>query len=296
MQRRLFPMPILASAQDASLSASWNRRGYASRSLATRMPGIAVSLSACCRFANFAADSATCSRLPIRPPIGRGGYVRRIRCEAEQVRDALQDASFTRLAIGGGTPTFLQVDQLAALLQVATGVMGARPKQIPVSIEASPATATDEKLSLLREFGVDRLSLGVQTFDEQVSVAAWDSHKKRVTLSVRFAAVRAVGFPVLNLDLIYGGEGQTLEGWLVSVRTAIEYRPEELYLYPLYVRALTGLGGQQHSWHDQRPLLYAEKQELLLSTQPASRISLQIFKTANARTAKGQSTPASLTE
>ena len=184
-------------------------------------------------------------------------YVAQVRCEAEQVRQAIPDATFSRLAIGGGTPTFLEVNELAALLQVATGIMGAQPKRIPVSIEASPATATSEKLSLLREFGVDRLSLGVQTFDED------DSRKigrpqRTSDVERTIAEVRSARFPVLNLDLIYGGEGQTMPAWLDSVKAAIAYQPEEIYLYPLYIRELTGLGNKPHSWPDQRLSMFPD--------------------------------------
>lgn len=203
-------------------------------------------------------------------------YVAQIRHEAEQVRQALPDASFTRLAIGGGTPTFLDVDELSKLLQVATDVMGARPKQIPVSIEASPATATSEKLSLLREFGVDRLSLGVQTFDERDSRSI-GRPQRTCDVEQTIAHVRAIGFPVLNLDLIYGGEGQTMQAWLDSVKAAIQYQPEELYLYPLYVRELTGLGSKPHSWPDQRPQMYREAREVLLSSG-YEQVSLRMFR------------------
>ena len=212
-------------------------------------------------------------------------YVAQIRCEAEQVRHAIPDATFSRLAIGGGTPTFLEVDELAALLQVATGIMGAQPKRIPVSIEASPATATSEKLSLLREFGVDRLSLGVQTFDED------DSRKigrpqRTSDVERTIAEVRSARFPVLNLDLIYGGEGQTMPAWLDSVKAAIAYQPEEIYLYPLYIRELTGLGNKPHSWPDQRLPMYREARELLLSSG-YEQVSMRMFRKPDASQDEG---------
>lgn len=203
-------------------------------------------------------------------------YVAQIHHEAEQVRQALPDASFARLAIGGGTPTFLEVGELSSLLQVATGVMGAQPKQILVSIEASPATATSEKLSLLREFGVDRLSLGVQTFDERDSRSI-GRPQRTCDVEQTISHVRAIGFPVLNLDLIYGGEGQTMQAWLDSVKAAIQYQPEELYLYPLYVRELTGLGSKPHSWPDQRPQMYREAREVLQSSG-YEQVSLRMFR------------------
>ena len=212
-------------------------------------------------------------------------YVAQIRCEAEQVRQAIPDATFSRLAIGGGTPTFLEVNELAALLQVATGIMGAQPKRIPVSIEASPATANSEKLSLLREFGVDRLSLGVQTFDED------DSRKigrpqRTSDVERTIAEVRSARFPVLNLDLIYGGEGQTMPAWLDSVKAAIAYQPEEIYLYPLYIRELTGLGSKPHSWPDQRLPMYREARELLLSSG-YEQVSMRMFRKPDASQDEG---------
>jgi oxygen-independent coproporphyrinogen-3 oxidase len=66
--------------------------------------------------------------------------------------------------------------------------------------------------------------------------------QKNAEVAAALDAVRAAGIPVLNVDLIYGIEGQTRGSWLGSLRTALEWRPEELFLYPLYVRPLTGLG------------------------------------------------------
>ena len=53
--------------------------------------------------------------------------------------------------------------------------------------------------------------------------------------------IRRAGFPTLNIDLIYGLPGQSVASWLESLRAALRWQPEELYLYPLYVRPLTGL-------------------------------------------------------
>lgn len=120
----------------------------------------------------------------------------------------------------------------------------------------------------------------VQSFDERVSHRM--GRPQRTCDVVRtIESARAVDFPVLNLDLIYGGEGQTIEDWLVTVRTAIEYRPEELYLYPLYVRELTGLGSKQRSWPDQRLTMYRKARELLLSSD-YEQGSLRMFRTRQA--------------
>ncbi len=66
--------------------------------------------------------------------------------------------------------------------------------------------------------------------------------QRRADVEAALARVRDAGIPVLNIDLIYGIEGQTEESWSRSLDAALAWRPEELYLYPLYVRPLTGLG------------------------------------------------------
>ncbi len=91
------------------------------------------------------------------------------------------------------------------------------------------------------------------------------------------AAIRAADFPVLNLDLIYGLPGQTVATWLESLRTALEFAPEELYLYPLYVRPLTGLGRHEVSWDDQRLSCYRAGRDFLLAAGYV-QVSMRMFR------------------
>ena len=216
-----------------------------------------------------------------QPGVGLPGrYLEALRRQAESVREALPDARFTRLALGGGTPTFLSLDELRETLAVLTDVMGAEPLNIPVGCEASPATATPDKLRFLREVGVDRLSLGVQSFDDR-DCGGIGRPQRREQVEACLAAIREVGFPTLNIDLIYGGEGQTIEAWLASVETALTYLPEELYLYPLYVRPQTGLGRLQHEWDDWRLTAYREARALLLANG-YEQVSFRMFRATGA--------------
>src|SRR5262249_56367696 len=116
---------------------------------------------------------------------------------------------FARRAIGGGTPTFLSVDELEAAFSILNNVLGCEPQQIPVSIEASPATVTAEKLALLRAFGVDRLSLGVQSFAER-DARAMGRPQRSDEGETALTLIRQARFPILNIDLISGGEVQTV--------------------------------------------------------------------------------------
>jgi oxygen-independent coproporphyrinogen-3 oxidase len=207
-------------------------------------------------------------------------YLDQTRIEAERVREALDEPRFTRLAIGGGTPTFLNEEELAQFLAIATDVMGTRPREVPVSVEASPATLTSAKLALLREFGADRLSIGVQTFDDAES-SRLGRPQRRAAVELALQAIRDAGIPSLNMDLIYGGEGQTVGSFLESLQRAVEWRPEEIYLYPLYVRQLTGLDRLGHDWDDLRMQAYREGRDYLTSAG-YQQISMRMFQKQSA--------------
>ncbi|HEY7428723.1 MAG TPA: STM4012 family radical SAM protein [Gemmataceae bacterium] len=196
--------------------------------------------------------------------------------QVEQVRAALGDAAFARLAVGGGTPTALDVKGLAGLLDLAARLLGSSAGRIPASVETSPETAEFAKLVLLRQHGVTRISLGVQSFLEAETAAVGRPQKSAAVLSA-LDCIRAQGFPVLNIDLIYGLPGQTVASWLDSVQAALRFRPEELYLYPLYVRPLTGLGRSGRSWDDHRLACYREARDLL-RTEGYRQVSMRLFR------------------
>ena len=180
-------------------------------------------------------------------------YLDAIERQARRVRATLGDVAIARMALGGGTPTFLDVAGLCRLFDIAEGLFGVVPGSVPTSVETSPLTAEPASLRLLRERGVDRISLGVQSFNE-AEVHAAGRAQQTAAVFTALEAIRAAGFPTLNIDLIYGLPGQTVASWLESLQAALRYRPEELYLYPLYVRPLTALGRRSRQQADARPL------------------------------------------
>jgi oxygen-independent coproporphyrinogen III oxidase len=222
-----------------------------------------------CGFCNLFTLAQPSEQLPAQ-------YLRALRRQAEAVREEIGEMNFARLAIGGGTPTFFSVAELRELLEITTSVLKVNLGQIPFSLEASPATITAEKLALARDYGVTRLSLGIQSFSEQDSRAMGRPQRRNEVLTA-LELLRAANFPVLNLDLIYGGDEQTMESWLASVTEAINHQPQELYLYPLYVRPLTGLYRRGQSWDDWRLELYREARQLLLS-RGYEQVSLRMFR------------------
>ncbi|MEO6889917.1 MAG: STM4012 family radical SAM protein, partial [Ktedonobacteraceae bacterium] len=204
-------------------------------------------------------------------------YLEALQREAECVREALGTFSVTRFAIGGGTPTYLSLEELARLFEVAERLFAIKPGTIPTSVETSPMTVEVQKLRLLKAHGVDRVSIGVQSFIESETRAAGRPQR---TSSVEQAleAIQQVSFPTLNIDLIYGLPGQTVASWLQSLEIALRYEPEELYLYPLYIRPLTGLGRRERvQEHDLRLACYRAGRELLL-TRGYTQISMRMFR------------------
>ncbi|HEY1187550.1 MAG TPA: STM4012 family radical SAM protein [Gemmata sp.] len=197
------------------------------------------------------------------------------------VREALPGATFARFAIGGGTPTYLNEAELGHVFDLAQKVLGADPHAIPTGIEASPDTLTPEKVALLKARGVERVSIGVQSFIES-EAANSGRPQSRADVDSALSLLKGANFGTLNLDLIYGLPGQTVGTWLYSLRAALQYAPEELYLYPLYVRPLTGLGRSHKEWDDTRLACYREARALLLSVG-YEQVSMRMFRRGPSR-------------
>ena len=212
-------------------------------------------------------------------------YLAALQRQAAAVRAALGTASFARMAIGGGTPTCLDLAGLDMLFDLAERVFGVAPGQVPLSVETSPATATPERLALLHARGVTRISIGVQSFIE-AEVRAAGRAQRAAEVAAALDRLRTVGFPVLNIDLIYGLPGQSVATWLASLETALRWAPEELYLYPLYVRSLTALDRQRRGEADVRLDCYRAGRDFLLA-HGYRQISMRLFRAARLPDDKG---------
>lgn len=204
--------------------------------------------------------------------------------QARAVAEGIGPASFASAAFGGGTPTYLTAAELDALCDIASRF--ADLTAIPVSVEASPATATADRLAVLKDRGVTRLSLGVQSFLGPEAHAA-GRPQKRAEVEGALGRIRSVGFDTLNIDLIYGIAGQSPRTWEHSLNAALAWAPEEIYLYPLYVRPLTGLGrrlrggrplgGRPAETSNQRLSLYRLGRDYLLAAG-YEQVSMRMFR------------------
>lgn len=209
-------------------------------------------------------------------------YLGQLRRQASAVRDSLAPgAVFSRVAIGGGTPTYLTAPELETLFGIVHDTFGTA--RVPLSVETSPATATGDRLAVLAAHGTTRISMGVQSFLDTEAHAAGRPQRLAEVLGA-LQAIRDARIPVLNIDLIYGIDGQTTATWQHSLDEALRWRPEELYLYPLYVRPLTGLGRRAHAradWDRQRLELYRQAVDVLTAAGYV-RHSMRQFRRAGA--------------
>jgi oxygen-independent coproporphyrinogen-3 oxidase len=260
------------------LAALWAGESRQALSLYAHIPFCEVRCGFCNLFTRIGAPDGLTGR-----------YLDALERQAVAVRDALGDAEpvrFANAAFGGGTPTFLEAAELERLCDIAETRMGADLRAVPLSVEASPATATADRLAVLAERGTTRLSLGVQSFVEAEARAAVRP-QRRSDVEAALGRIRETGIPVLNIDLIYGIDGQTAASWRLSLDAALAWRPEEIYLYPLYVRPLTGLGrhadpeAADRDWDEARLRRYREGRDHLLA-HGYEQVSMRMFRRLDA--------------
>lgn len=134
---------------------------------------------------------------------------------------------------GGGTPSLLSEAQFDGVLRVLSESLEISP-DAEVSMEANPATVTEAKLAAYKAAGLNRLSIGAQSFDPAVLKLLGRLHKPEHTAEAVEAA-RKAGIQNISLDLMFGISGQTAESWEQTVRQAAALRPQHVSLYTLEI-------------------------------------------------------------
>ncbi len=143
------------------------------------------------------------------------------------------------LYLGGGTPSLLPVELIGRILERIKEEFGLLPGA-EVTLEANPGTVNRLYLEALLEKGVNRLSLGAQSFHQDELALLGRIHGPR-EIEQAFREAREAGFRNINLDLIYGLPGQSLVRWRASLEKALELGPEHLSLYALSLDESTPL-------------------------------------------------------
>jgi oxygen-independent coproporphyrinogen-3 oxidase len=139
---------------------------------------------------------------------------------------------------GGGTPGLLAPRDLARLAEIVRERCGGTPSEW--TVELAPASVTAERLSVLREAGVTRVSMGVQSFQPALLEALGRMHT-REQIDRAYERIRSAGFPSVNLDLMFALPGQTAAEWAADVREAVARAPDHLSTYCLTFEEDTAL-------------------------------------------------------
>jgi len=164
-------------------------------------------------------------------------YLKALQVEMERTIQQSNDNELKTVFVGGGTPTSLSQEQLKTLLTTIRNTLPIR-QDAEITFEANPGDLTEDKLMVLREGGVNRLSLGVQSFDEQLlKKIGRTHHAEDVYRTVENA--KKSGFQNISIDLMYGLPGQTLESFVHSLQETFRLNIQHVSSYSLIVEPKT---------------------------------------------------------
>lgn len=165
----------------------------------------------------------------------------------------LASYSFSDVTIGGGTPLYLEEKQLVRLFGMIEEVQGRT--EYPVIIETSPNQTTEEKLAIVKAGGTKRISLGIQSFQEEELEKLYRVHTpNQARMAVKL--IERQNFECVNLDFIYGIPGQTEQSLRENLEEGVSYGPQELFVYPLYMKSGTLLKDKQIEREENTRKLY----------------------------------------
>lgn len=168
--------------------------------------------------------------------------------------------------VGGGTPTYLSPEQMERFLKAFTRHFDLS-ECTQFSMEAEPTTLLgkegSERLRVMKDYGVQRISLGVQSFDDPILAAMGRTHNNADTLE-SIKQMRRAGFENIAIDLIYAYPNQTIEQWVENMLTAVSLDIESYQLYRLRIRQHGDRQGNILLHHNKKPDVYPEADEIRL--------------------------------
>lgn len=199
------------------------------------MPAIYVHIPFCkqkCKYCDFNSYAGLASF--------HSSYVEALLSEIAFRADRLSDwGGVESIYIGGGTPTLLDPALINTIIRSLKEHFMISP-DAEISIEANPETVTHEKLAALRASGVNRLSIGFQSVDDDLLHLLGRKHSAEQAVDA-FRVARYVGFDNISVDLMFGIPGQTLANWALNLEQAAMLEPEHLSCYGLTIEPNTAL-------------------------------------------------------
>ena len=200
-----------------------------------------------CPFCSFAVRKN-------RPSVHRE-YLEAVLIEIRRRIQGITINDLESLYIGGGTPSVLSSTEIIFLMQ---GIRQSWPhsRDCQISIECNPEDVQSNYLGTLLNLGVNRLSIGVQSFQQEFLKSLGRNHTIE-HLRQNLIALRDVGWTNFNVDLMFGLPNQTLEQFQFDVKKALEWYPTHLSFYALELAEQTPFGKSeriQKSWQDSQEI------------------------------------------
>ena len=196
-------------------------------------------------------------------------YVHALVRELEIRKDYLDNEEIETIYLGGGTPSQLSKEELEEIFTHIYKVYKVTP-DAEITLEANPDDLTPEYVSILRGLPINRISMGIQTFQEETLKLLHRRHTAQQAIEA-FKRCREAGFQNISIDLMYGLPGETLETWEQDLQQAIALHPEHISAYHLIYEEGTAL------WNLREQNKVEEAEE---------ELSLTLFKTLIERLTK----------
>lgn len=184
-----------------------------------------------CPYCDFNSHEAAPDAIP------EDDYIDALIRDLEQDLPAVWGRTVDSIFIGGGTPSLLSADAIANLLSAIRARLPLKPG-LEITLEANPGAIDNEKLQAFRDAGINRLSLGVQSFSDELLQRVGRIHSAVEALDA-IEAIKAAGFESWNIDLMFGLPGQTLPQALHDIHTAVACNPPHLSHYQLTIEPNT---------------------------------------------------------
>lgn len=183
-----------------------------------------------------------CSYCAFYSEAGNAALINRfVEAFCQELEIVSQDMSPKTIFFGGGTPSILNLGQWKQILGTLDRLGISGPGEW--TVECNPATVSPDKARLLHDHGVNRISMGVQSFDETLLDRLGRVHSREMVFK-SYQILRDAGFQNINLDLMFAIPGQTLEQWSSSLREAFKLEPEHLSCYEVIYEEDTPLFAQ----------------------------------------------------
>ncbi len=200
------------------------------------MPGLYIHVPFCvkkCHYCDFVIA-------PARPPEGRAAFLEALEREAVRVSGGLHGEIFDTVYLGGGTPSVLDASEFEALFKILRRSFHWKP-DAEITCETNPGDVDADKAFLLRKLGVNRVSLGAQSFHDDTLKSLNRAHDA-AAIENSFRLLRQAGFTNINLDLILSLPGEGWERAKASLEKLEALGPEHVSIYELSIEDKTVFG------------------------------------------------------